>query len=294
MGSAIEVVRRFYQSIQAMDVEGLLGTLAAEDFVGEVTAGLPVVGGVHRGAYEMLRRAWIPAHEHYRAMPIAEEILDLGGGRVLGLGHYEGCPPETGASFVASFAHVVAVADDKIVHLRQITDSATWAAALRTDGRHPGSVGHLEGPLHMSEPTAVVDAILEDLIPLAGTLGVRQLQASPDRVVLELPAGGLASNHVGTVYAGASYTLAELTAGALAALAGAPLMIPVLVAGEIQHVAPAMSAIRSTAARDNHLDDLPRRWQQDRRLVSTLLAECSSEQTVVARATFTYRWLGPG
>ena len=139
----------------------------------------------------------------------------------------------------------------------------------------------------------MVEAILDDLIPLAGALGVRQKEAGPDRVVLWMPPSHLAANHVGSAYAGATYTLAELTAGALAALAGAPELIPVVVAGTIEHLAPASSVVSWCSVRDHELDDLLSRWQQDRRLTSTVVAECSCEDTPVARATFTYRWLGP-
>jgi ketosteroid isomerase-like protein len=142
MAEPVEIVERFYRSIQAMDNEGLLATLAGESFVGEVTAGLPVVGGTHRGAKEMLRRAWGPAHALYRVDLTAEEILDLGGGRVLGLGRYEGCPPSTEIPFTAAFAHVFEVEGDRIVRLRQITDSATWAAALHPGGETQAATLH--------------------------------------------------------------------------------------------------------------------------------------------------------
>lgn len=126
---SVEVVESFYRCIEASDVEGMLATLAGDEFVGEVTAGLPGIGGVHRGAFEMLSRAWVPASELYRARVVCDEVVELADGRVVGLGVYTGRSPDTGQSFTASFAHVFTVEGGRITRLRQITDSASWIGA---------------------------------------------------------------------------------------------------------------------------------------------------------------------
>lgn len=60
---------------------------------------------------------------------------------------------------------------------------------------------------------AVVESIVRDLVPLGRVVGVTCEFASYEEVRLSLTPTDLARNRLGTVYAGTSFTLAELTAG---------------------------------------------------------------------------------
>ena len=128
--SAVEVIRRFYQAMHTLDPAGLLETLA-DDFVGHVSEGLPGgFGGTYVGADRMLRECWGPVHQRFGVLPHPREILTTHQGQVVAVGEYRGTVPRTGRRIVAAFAHVFRMRADRIVELRQITDTAQWAYAV--------------------------------------------------------------------------------------------------------------------------------------------------------------------
>ncbi len=57
--------------------------------------------------------------------------------------------------------------------------------------------------------------IESEMMPFAHTLGLQVADASPTKVSLALPDKKSNHNHVGFAHAGAQYTLAELTSGAM-------------------------------------------------------------------------------
>ena len=65
-----------------------------------------------------------------------------------------------------------------------------------------------------SDPVAMTNAALEQLIPRAHQMGVHFVEMRPGYVRAELPFEGN-GNHFGTVYAGVIFTLAEVLGGAV-------------------------------------------------------------------------------
>jgi acyl-coenzyme A thioesterase PaaI-like protein len=103
----------------------------------------------------------------------------------------------------------------------------------------------------------------------------------------------LAANHVGSVYAGASFTIGEMAAGALLGLIGGGEIIPVLVGADIEYVAPAKEGITAEASVAEHMGaEIRERLREDRRTVSAIEVTCCSEERLCVRATYRYRWLG--
>jgi ketosteroid isomerase-like protein len=126
MGTQTEAARRLYDAFAARDPEAILDSLH-RDFVGEVSAGMPLgVGGRHQGPDAMLRDVWAKVFAHYDMQVQAEEFLPSGDEHVTAIGHYRGVERGSGGAVEAAFAHVLIVADDRIVGLRQITDTAQW------------------------------------------------------------------------------------------------------------------------------------------------------------------------
>lgn len=129
MVSTPEVLPRFYAALAAADAAALLGALHPE-FHGRATDGLPFgIGGSAAGPAEMLQDVWGRAAAHYRVHPEPEQYVPTLDGRVLVLGWYVGTARATGRGLRARFAHLVRVADGRLIELEQITDSARWCSA---------------------------------------------------------------------------------------------------------------------------------------------------------------------
>jgi ketosteroid isomerase-like protein len=121
-------VHQLYGAFARHDPAGILDALH-RDFVGEVTAGMPLdAGGVHIGAEAMLAEVWGPVARHFDVRVEPEEILPTADGAVV-MGHYRGRARATGVAFDAAFAHVLELRGGRVARLRQITDSAMWQRA---------------------------------------------------------------------------------------------------------------------------------------------------------------------
>jgi ketosteroid isomerase-like protein len=128
MLDAPDPVRRLYAAMAAHDGRGILATLHPE-FVGEVTAGMPLdAGGEHHGPEAMLAEVWGPVFRHVDVRVEAQESYPTPDGAIV-LGRYRGTGRATGAPLDAVFAHVLEVRDGRVARLRQITDSAAWHRA---------------------------------------------------------------------------------------------------------------------------------------------------------------------
>lgn len=131
MPDPLPTARRLYDALAAHDGPALLDVLA-EDFVGDVSEGMPLgVGGVHRGREAMLREVWGPVFAAYRIHVELDELHPSGPDRAIAIGHYRGTNRNDGAVVDARFAHVLTIEDDRITALRQITDTNRWRI---TDG----------------------------------------------------------------------------------------------------------------------------------------------------------------
>jgi thioesterase domain-containing protein len=67
----------------------------------------------------------------------------------------------------------------------------------------------------MTDFLLVANAAVEHMVPVAHRMGVRFTEVERGRVVAEVPLDGN-TNHVGTMYAGVLFTVAEVLGGALA------------------------------------------------------------------------------
>jgi ketosteroid isomerase-like protein len=121
---------RLYAAFAARDAGALLAALHPE-FVGTVSAGMPLdAGGRHDGPDAMLADVWGRVFGAYDVRVEPDAFLATDDDHVVVLGHYRGTGRSTGAPLDARFAHVLALRDDRVAALEQITDTARWHAAL--------------------------------------------------------------------------------------------------------------------------------------------------------------------
>ena len=127
MSAQLDLARRLYDGFLAHDAVAIMELLDPA-FQGTVSAGMPPgVGGHHSGAEAMMRDAWAPVFGAYDVRVEADELLECGE-RIVAIGGYRGTERESGASFDASFAHILTIGGGLITALRQITDTASWPA----------------------------------------------------------------------------------------------------------------------------------------------------------------------
>jgi ketosteroid isomerase-like protein len=119
--------RRLYEAFASRDLEGLRDALA-DDFVGHVSDGMPLaLGGEHTGPEAMIRDVWRKVFESYEMHVDAERFYPSGDDHVVAVGHYRGTVRASGQPIEAAFAHILTIRDGRIAHLRQITDTGSWA-----------------------------------------------------------------------------------------------------------------------------------------------------------------------
>ena len=88
---------------------------------------------------------------------------------------------------------------------------------------------------------------LTSLIPVMGHMGVRVLEVAPGRVAAEVPFEGNA-NHVGTMYAGVLYSVAEVLGGIMGSATFAGGRFATIIKGaEIRYHRAARTGVRSSA-----------------------------------------------
>ncbi|WP_204354747.1 enoyl-CoA hydratase-related protein [Mycolicibacterium llatzerense] len=126
-----DAAQRLYEALRAGDRD-TLAVLLHPEFVGHTTAGLPLdLGGEHSGPDEMQRDFWWRIGRHYVAEAHPDDMRRLDDGRLFVRGRYRGHGRESGGPLDAEFIHVLTFATDgTIVRLDQLTDSASWVAAL--------------------------------------------------------------------------------------------------------------------------------------------------------------------
>jgi len=92
---------------------------------------------------------------------------------------------------------------------------------------------------------------LATAIPLMGKLGVRLVDLAPGRVAAEMPFEGN-GNHVGTMYAGALFSVCEVLGGVIctATFDGAR-YAPIVKGAEIRYLRPATTPVRAEASLDD-------------------------------------------
>ncbi|MGX9670554.1 enoyl-CoA hydratase-related protein [Mycobacterium sp. HM-7] len=126
-----DAAQRLYDALRGGDRKAL-AVLLHPEFIGHTTAGLPLdLGGEHSGPDEMQRDFWWRIGRQYVAEARSDEMRRLDDGRLFVRGRYRGHGRESGNPLDAEFVHVLTfAADGTIVRLDQLTDSASWVAAL--------------------------------------------------------------------------------------------------------------------------------------------------------------------
>lgn len=126
MATAIDVAQRFYEVLARADARGLFALLT-DDFVGEVSAGMPhEVGGEHRGPADMIVNVWGRIDALYDMHVEPAEFLVVDDNRVVVTGRYRGSARDGDTDVDARFAHIITARGDQMAALQQITDTARW------------------------------------------------------------------------------------------------------------------------------------------------------------------------
>lgn len=102
----------------------------------------------------------------------------------------------------------------------------------------------------MTEPvlsTADVTSFIHQAIPMLGKIGLEVVAMGPGRMTLRVPFEGN-QNHVGTMYAGVLFSIAEVPGGALAVQLFDPARFyPVIKDMSVQYLRPARSDVTVAA-----------------------------------------------
>jgi ketosteroid isomerase-like protein len=121
-----ELVERVYAALGSGDRDALLALLAPE-FQAQAAVGMPLgIGGPIDGAEAMLA-FWWTLGASYAVRPEPEEWIACADGRLLVTGTYRGRERASGHVVEAAFDHLWTARDDRIVGLRQLTDTVRWA-----------------------------------------------------------------------------------------------------------------------------------------------------------------------
>jgi 2-(1,2-epoxy-1,2-dihydrophenyl)acetyl-CoA isomerase len=122
-----ELAERVYAALATGDRDALLAVLA-DDFEADAAAGMPgAIGGHITGAVAMIH-FWWALGKQYSVRPEPEEWIACADGRLLVAGTYRGRERATGHVVEAAFDHLWTAREDRLVALRQLTDTAKWTA----------------------------------------------------------------------------------------------------------------------------------------------------------------------
>lgn len=133
-------------------------------------------------------------------------------------------------------------------------------------------------------------AVVRESVPILAAMGLRVVEAGPLRAVVELPTGPN-RNHLGTTYAGALYSAAEVLGGVIGFAQELEGFVPLLKRSEIDYLRPATTTVRATTELDaDRAADLRARALAHGKADFELEVELSDEAgVVVARCTGTYQ-----
>lgn len=138
---------------------------------------------------------------------------------------------------------------------------------------------------------AAANTVLEQFIPRAWQMGVRFTDVRPGAVRADVPADGN-GNHFGVVYAGVTFTVAEVLGGALALATFDPTThYPLVRRMEIDFLAPGKTALAAVASLpDAEVERIRAAATPDAKVGFELTAEVLGEDgTVVARTRGDYQ-----
>lgn len=139
-------------------------------------------------------------------------------------------------------------------------------------------------------PVEAMNAGLEQLVPRAHQMGVRFVELRPGYVRAELPVEGN-TNHVGTIYAGVIFTLAEVLGGAMhVATFDMTTHYPIVRSMTIDFIAPGTTALTAVTSLSDDEVAAVRAAAKNGKAPFSLVAEVTDANgTVVARTTGNYQ-----
>lgn len=130
MSRDVDVIKAHYAASDRGDLEGMLAPLA-RDAAWTEAAGFPCAGtyigpdAVRENVFVRLAQEW----DGYTAT--VDEVVDAGGGVVIGIGTYTGTYFSTGRSMAARFVHVWRLEGGLVRRFEQVTDTAKVVEAMR-------------------------------------------------------------------------------------------------------------------------------------------------------------------
>lgn len=95
--------------------------------------------------------------------------------------------------------------------------------------------------------TTGLDDFIAKAIPLVHGMGLRHVLAEPGQVEARMPIEGN-SNHLGTMYAGALFTVAEVLGGTIVFTSFEPGYLPIVKNVRIDYLKPAQSDVTASAS----------------------------------------------
>jgi ketosteroid isomerase-like protein len=121
--SHLDFVKGVYAAFGSGDVPKVLGAMHPQ-IQWTQTAGYQVGGGVHRSPQAVLEHVFAKIPVAFESFSVDIERLIDAGNVILMQGHYVAKGKATGKTVRAEVAHVVEIADGKIVRFDQYVDSA--------------------------------------------------------------------------------------------------------------------------------------------------------------------------
>ncbi|GAA4425871.1 PaaI family thioesterase [Actinokineospora soli] len=130
------------------------------------------------------------------------------------------------------------------------------------------------------------DAALEHLVPQAHRMGVRAVEVAPGRVVCRVPLEGN-GNHLGTIYAGVLFTVAEVLGGALCMPSfDLARFYPVVKSLRIDFRKPARSdVLAETSLPEDRIAEIAKTAEEHGKAEFTLHATLTDADGIVVAAT---------
>jgi uncharacterized protein (TIGR00369 family) len=138
----------------------------------------------------------------------------------------------------------------------------------------------------------MIKAQMGSSVPFAGFTGIELVELSPQRGVARLTQRHEVSNHVGSMHAGAVFTLAEAASGAAMAGVFADQILsirPVVSDARISYAKSARGVITATAIAAVPADELQGQLTRDGRAIFDVQVELADESGTVV-ATFVATW----
>ncbi len=191
MRSHLDIAHDLYDAFERQDSQRLV-ELLHPDFVGYVTEGMPGgVGGAHFGPKAMLSDVWAPIARRFGARPVPDQFHCCDDGDVIVLGSYPGQSAGTDRAFDAVFAHALAFRDNRIIAMRQVTDSQRWVDAVAA--ANVAVVKRMFDAVEQRDAEALLSVYAEDVVITEAS---------------SLPYGGVYHGHEGAIKHGMGYVAA--------------------------------------------------------------------------------------